>query len=560
MLGFMKCFAALSLVACFLLAPLQGQEKPAPAPASPSDRLKIVSWNVLYGFNHGRSIEEGAQWIREQHADVLALQELNGFTAESLQGTADSFGHPHSALQKEQGFAMGLTSTAPIEVLERRVEGFHHGYLHCKTHGIEFFVVHFWPGKEHELESVLAKVKSRIDAGAQVAILGDFNSHSQKDSAYLASKSFEPRFDAIRSVETAGLVDVVHRFDRGSLYSCPSPITIPKWSTDIADVESKRQRIDFIFLDKQLARRSRSATILQSKDLEAISDHYPVVAELARLPHKRAVDAKRFAFGVVADCQYCAAPARGVRQYADSRWKLEACVDHLETLAPSYVVHLGDFIDRGFESFDVVAPIYDALTCDKYHVLGNHDYSVADELKASVPQKLGLPSNYYEFAVDDWRFVVLDGNDISLYAHIEGSAEHTAALDFHSKHVPNAPVWNGALGSKQLEWLESVLRRAEAASEKVILYCHFPVFPEANHNLWNANELLDLIEPYSCVKAYMNGHNHAGNYAIRDGIHFLTLKGMVDTRHTSYAVVEVYGEHLSVMGFGREIERSLRVR
>ncbi|MFT5153166.1 MAG: hypothetical protein ACI841_003166, partial [Planctomycetota bacterium] len=89
MLGFMKCFAALSLVACFLLAPLQGQEKPAPAPASPSDRLKIVSWNVLYGFNHGRSIEEGAQWIREQHADVLALQELNGFTAESLQGTAD---------------------------------------------------------------------------------------------------------------------------------------------------------------------------------------------------------------------------------------------------------------------------------------------------------------------------------------------------------------------------------------------------------------------------------------------------------------------------------------
>jgi hypothetical protein len=59
------------------------------------------------------------------------------------------------------------------------------------------------------------------------------------------------------------------------------------------------------------------------------------------------------------------------------------------------------------------------------------------------------------------------------------------------------------------------------------------------------------------VAAYVNGHNHAGNYGQRDGIHYLTLKGMVDTEQTSYAVIEIYADRLVVKGFGREKEREL---
>ena len=39
------------------------------------------------------------------------------------------------------------------------------------------------------------------------------------------------------------------------------------------------------------------------------------------------------------------------------------------------------------------------------------------------------------------------------------------------------------------------------------------------------------------MPAYIYGHNHAGNYGRRDTIHYLTLKGMVDTEQTSYAVM-----------------------
>lgn len=556
----MKWILAVGLLACLSNTPRLKSGPSEQVTATQPKRLKIVSWNVLYGFDHGRAVDEGAQWIRGQQPDVLALQELNGFTNESFQAAAESYGHPFAALQKEQGFAMGLSSTAPIEVIERRVEGFHHGYLHGKTHGIDFFVVHFWPGKEHEADEVLAKARSLASSGARVAILGDFNSHSEKDASHLASKPWEPRFGVVKSVEGAGFVDVVHRFDRQALISCPSPITIPKWSKDLAELDSNRQRIDFIFADAQLAQHARSATIARSEALDSISDHYPVVAEFARLPPDSASDPSRFAFGVIADCQYCAGPPRGVRHYAESRWKLAACVDHLQSLELAYTVHLGDFIDRDFESFDVVAPIYESLNCDSYHVLGNHDYSVSDEHKADVPRRLGMPSNYYDFTVEDWRFVVLDGNDVSLHAHVEGSPAHASAAEYHREHAPKAPTWNGALGSDQLAWLEAKLDEACDAQQRVVLYCHFPVFPENVHNLWNAAVVLELIDDHPCVKAYLNGHNHAGNYAERHGVHFLTLKGMVDTQQTSYAVVEVQKDTLFIHGFGRERDRVLKIR
>ena len=65
-----------------------------------------------------------------------------------------------------------------------------------------------------------------------------------------------------------------------------------------------------------------------------------------------------FTFGAIADCQYCDADTGGVRFYRNSPAKLEAAVKHLNTLDLKFTVHLGDFIDKDWESFDVVGPIY----------------------------------------------------------------------------------------------------------------------------------------------------------------------------------------------------------
>ena len=59
------------------------------------------------------------------------------------------------------------------------------------------------------------------------------------------------------------------------------------------------------------------------------------------------------------------------------------------------------------------------------------------------------------------------------------------------------------------------------------------------------------FEDYPCVKAYVNGHNHEGNYGVDTGIHYLTLKGMVDTHETSYAIFNINSDGIVVKGFGQ---------
>lgn len=70
-----------------------------------------------------------------------------------------------------------------------------------------------------------------------------------------------------------------------------------------------------------------------------------------------------------------------------------------------------------------------------------------------------------------------------------------------------------------------------------------------------------VLEPYTCVKAWFNGHDHKGNYGVQEGMHYATLHGMVDTPDTNaYALVEVYADRIVVVGSGRETSRSLGLR
>ncbi len=268
-----------------------------------------------------------------------------------------------------------------------------------------------------------------------------------------------------------------------------------------------------------------------------------------------------YVFGVIADCQYCALQGNDIRKYSLSIDKLTKCVVHFNTMELEYVIHLGDFIDRDFENFDVLNSIYDQLIMPKYHVLGNHDFSVSDDHKKDVPQKMGMPARYYDYEVKGWRYVVLDGNDISFYAYPKNSEGHRKANEYYTRNKVQSPKWNGAIGVEQLSWLRTVLETAARSDENVILFCHFPIYPENDHhNLWNAKEIIALLEEFPCVKAYIDGHNHKGNYGMKEGIHYLTLKGMVDTDQTSYAVIEVGEDHLEVTGYGREENRVLEIR
>ena len=257
--------------------------------AKESETLKIVNWNVLCGFNHKKSVKQGAKWIKKQAADVVALQELNGHTQAELEEVAAEWGHDHAAILKKGGFPVGLTSSQPIEVIELRVKGFHHGYLHCKTHGIHFFVVHFWPGKYWEADWILDKAAPLVERGEKVIILGDFNGNSRKDEDFLITNATLRKRDytVVDKVEVKGFVDIVHKHDPKAKISQPSPITIPRWTKDMEELQLKRYRIDFVFADRTFAKNSHSGTISLAREIETISDHYPVIVEFAETKHNK---------------------------------------------------------------------------------------------------------------------------------------------------------------------------------------------------------------------------------------------------------------------------------
>ena len=252
--------------------------------AAEGDTLRIVNWNVLYGFNHHSSIEEASRWINAQKPNIIAFQELNGISEKSLSEYAKKWRHSHAVTHKEGGFPVGLTSKEPIEVIERTSKGYHHGFLHCKTYGIHFFVVHFWPGKSKEVDWILDRTAPLLEQKEKVVILGDFNGCSRKDEAFLiASAKLRKRdYTFVDKVEAKGFVDIVHKHDPKAKISCPSPITIPRWSKDMDELKLKRYRIDFVFADELLAQDSRSGTISLVTEIDTISDHYPVIVEFAK--------------------------------------------------------------------------------------------------------------------------------------------------------------------------------------------------------------------------------------------------------------------------------------
>lgn len=280
---------------------------------------------------------------------------------------------------------------------------------------------------------------------------------------------------------------------------------------------------------------------------------------------KRTLEFPEFEIGVVADCQYCNCEAAGVRYYRKSPNRLHNAVKVFNKHALDYSIHLGDFIDRDFVSFDTVAPIWNNQKADNYHVLGNHDFSVIDSLKSLIFEKLNIQDRYYSIVKNNWRFIVLDGNDLSIH----GALSETKKLQtdslftlLSSKNMPNLVEWNGGLSNEQLKWVENELKTSSENRERVGFYCHFPSFGEdQSHNLWNYEQLLAIIDKYECVKFYFNGHNHAGSYVERNGVHYLNFKGMVDTDDsTSFATVTFRNDSLLVKGFGREPSRSLKIR
>lgn len=263
-----------------------------------------------------------------------------------------------------------------------------------------------------------------------------------------------------------------------------------------------------------------------------------------------------FTIGIIADVQYADQEPSINRFYRLSKSRLQEAYDTFKKENVDFVINLGDLIDKDIASFKPVLGIIASSKIKTYSLPGNHDFSVRDSLKRSIPSLLRNPLGYESFKSEGFRFIFLNGNELSTYAStnsgiVKSARAYLDTLKAHKKI--NAMEWNGGIFASQLFFLERELDYATQKHEKVIISCHFPVYPENVHNLLNYEEVLALLKRYNNIIAWFSGHNHAGNYGKIGPVQFITFRGMVETENqTSFAIARVYDHRVVIKGYGRE--------
>ena len=114
------------------------------------------------------------------------------------------------------------------------------------------------------------------------------------------------------------------------------------------------------------------------------------------------------------------------------------------------------------------------------------------------------------------------------------------------------------IAAAQLAWLEKDLA---ATPLPVIVFSHQLLDSDDSLSIRNAARVRQILNTFPNVLAAFHGHNHAGRYAQLDGIHYYTLRSVVEGSgqdNNSYAIVEVHPNHnITVTGYQKAVSMAL---
>ncbi|MFK5974311.1 MAG: endonuclease/exonuclease/phosphatase family protein [Flavobacteriaceae bacterium] len=274
-----------------------------------SNKLKVITYNIWNGFDWGKDNvrqEKLISWIKSQQPDVVALQELCGYTEEKLKNHASKWGHEYTVLLKTTGYPVGITSNKPILLKEKIFDGLHHGALHCKTSGIDFMVIHLHPGsymkRRKEARILIEKLEKVKKENPNYILLGDYNAHSPFDADLYDSNGYflnrlrkgnidKPEtgnvfnknldYAVLNSFLSLPLIDVCQPFTKGikERGSFPGRVLGPINKETTVQLVSRLERIDYILASPELAKRCINSKVANKKENWFLSDHYPAIAE-----------------------------------------------------------------------------------------------------------------------------------------------------------------------------------------------------------------------------------------------------------------------------------------
>ncbi|MHC4242662.1 MAG: metallophosphoesterase [Planctomycetota bacterium] len=251
-------------------------------------------------------------------------------------------------------------------------------------------------------------------------------------------------------------------------------------------------------------------------------------------------------FGIVTDCHYANADAQGTRFYRESLDKLSECVVLMNAERVDFLIELGDFKDQDkppvenktLSYLQAAEKVLKRFKGPTYHALGNHDIDSISKVQfLSRVDNTNIDSNrsYYSFDSNGLRYVVLDAN-----YRTDGADYDHGNFDWTDANIP----------SKELRWLRKDL---DTASGAVIIFIHQLLDGTGSVYVKNAAQVRKVLEASRKVLAVFQGHHHSGSYNNIAGIHYYTLKAVVEGQgpdNNSYAIAEVHPDgSITVTGY-----------
>jgi len=259
-------------------------------------------------------------------------------------------------------------------------------------------------------------------------------------------------------------------------------------------------------------------------------------------------------FGLITDSHYAEADARGSRFYRESLGKVREAVDRLRAEQVDFLAVLGDLKDMvAGESEAQTRSHLVAIEAEvqrfagpTYHVLGNHDMdnlSKADVLAQLENTGIGSNRSYYAFSRGGVRFIVLD-----------------ATYDQHHRDYDRGKFdWRDAnVPPPQLAWLGTELATTR---EPVVVLVHQRLDGDGATSISNREVVRSRVEASGKVIAVFQGHEHPGAYSLIRGIHYYTLRAVIEgsgETNNAYAIVEITaGLDLVITGYRRAVGMKL---
>ena len=308
-----------------------------------------------------------------------------------------------------------------------------------------------------------------------------------------------------------------------------------------------------------------------------------------------------YKFGILSDVQWAPIPDgysfHGTpRYYKDALQKAHRAVEEFQRSEVDMCVHLGDIVDyhaskRGVsqEALEAIVECFDSLNTPVLHCIGNH--CLYNAPRHVLNEQLGIDAHkeksgdilkqqhsYFSFkptmrvqGSTVYRFLVLDGYDISVLGWPEGHPNRNKALEILNAINPNEDQnsnaglkgldkrfvkFGGGLSDKQLNWLQNELEDAKNKGERVIVCCHQCIHPRtcpATCLLYNFDSVLCILESYAgVVAATFSGHAHSDGYCYENGIHHRVCEAVLETTpgEDCFGIVTIYEDFIHIDGAG----------